>query len=105
MVRLAGAGLTGAVAALGQGEAQAAEARPQLARLLGSWHVQVAFTAEPQAGRHEQTLLTFGVGGGVVESDATGTWAHAGAWSQTGPRSYAYTLVEFSYHPDTGAVV
>lgn len=123
VLRLSGVGAGGAAAALmlGQGVVHAAESVAESAggsvaasaagpdcgssggagRLLGSWHVQVAFRSGPQAGRIEQTLLTFDSGGGIVESDGSGAWAHAGAWEQLTDRSYVYTLVEFAYDPAT----
>ena len=103
MLKLSGAGVGGAAVALlaGEGSAQANEPGFGPAQLLGSWHVQVAFNSGPQAGRVEQTLVTFSDGGGIVESDGTGTWAHAGRWEHLGGRSYQFTLVEFTYDPAT----
>jgi hypothetical protein len=109
LVKLAGAGVVGTAATLVAGQTTANAAPPfpfpsMDGPLIGSWQVQVTFLKGPQAGKIEQTLVTFTSGGGIVESDATGTWAHAGAWKCLGHNAYQYVLVEFSYDSTTQAV-
>lgn len=77
---------------------------PSLSPLVGSWLLQVTFTAGPNIGKTEETLACFQIDGVMVESDGRSPFAHFGNWSRDKDNQYSYTLVELMYDQATGNV-
>lgn len=71
-------------------------------KLVGSWIVDIDRPGLPSL----QSLQTYTIGHGVVETANGGAGARSaahGAWQRIGHRTYAVTMVFFRYDPATGA--
>ena len=61
----------------------------------GSWMVNVTITSGPPQPPF-QALITYGAGGGLVETDLGNSPGH-GAWVSTGANTFAFTFVNFTF--------
>lgn len=71
--------------------------------LQGSWKVRLT-SAQPGPPPFDG-MMTFGAGGGLIESNnlfpAAGASPGHGAWQHNGGREFAFTYIKFLFNPQT----